>query len=220
MKYLLPLLLAVLVCSCSARADGGAPVYDISGSLTIPGTTPETINFNFDLTYSLSGSGTWNAYAIGGTASFTQSGPLGTPFTLFGGGSSNVGLGNPSSSVGPSSNYLGFFDPSGDEIDIYFSGNAGSTPGTPAVVGTYLYSCTSAACDANFCPPAYGCTAGQQSAALLIFGTAEDSAKRVPEPRTFTMLFAALVGLLFVVKRSTIARTLRMPRALARNVAA
>jgi hypothetical protein len=220
MKYLLPLLLAVLVCSCSARADGGAPVYDIQGSLTIPGTTPETINFNFDLTYSLTAFGTYNAYAIGGTASFTQSGPLGTPFSLFGGGSSNVALGNASPFVSYGSNYLGFFDPSGDEIDIYFSGNAGSTPGPPAVVGTYLYSCTSAACDANFCPPAYGCTAGQQSAALLIFGTAEDSAKKVPEPSAFTMLFAALAGLLLVAKRSTVARSLRLPSAFARNIAA
>jgi hypothetical protein len=211
MKYLLPLLLAVLVCSCSARADGGAPVYDISGSLTIPGTTPETINFNFDMTYALSSSGMWNPYAIGGTASFTQSGPLGAPFTLAGGGASNVNI---------NSSFLGFFDPSGDEIDITFSGTNGSTPGPPAVIGTYLYSCTSAACDANFCPAIFGCVAGQQSEALLIFGTVEDSAKQVPEPRTFTMLFAALAGLLFVVKRSTIARALGMPRALARNAAA
>ena len=219
MKYFLPFLLAVLVCSCTARADGGAPVYDVQGSLTIPGTTPETINFNFDMTYTLTALGTYNAYAIGGTGSFTETGPLGTPFTLYGGGSSNVALGNASPFVSYGSNYLGFFDPSGDEIDIYFSGNAGSNPGPPAVVGTYLYSCTSAACDANFCPPAYGCTAGQQSAALLIFGTVEDSAKQVPEPRTFAMLFASLAGLLLLVKRSSVARVLRIPRVMARSAA-
>jgi hypothetical protein len=208
MKYFLPLLLAVLVCSCTARADGGAPVYDISGSLTIPGTTPETINFNFDLAYTLSSFGTYNASVVPGTAILSQSGPLGAPFTI---GSATLTF---------ASNYVEFFDPSGDEIDLLFSGVGGSTPGPPATIGADLYSCTSAACDMNFCPPAFGCVAGQQSIALLIQGTVEDSAKQVPEPRTFAMLFASLATLLLVAKRNTIARALRLPRAVARNFAA
>jgi hypothetical protein len=218
MKYFLPLLLAVLVCSCTARADNG-PVYDVTGSLTIPGTTPESITFSFDIGYlpSCSGCNAYDAYVIGGTASFTATGPLTGPITLLGGNGSNEFLNEPSPYVYRDANFLGLFDPAGDEIDLYFSGNHQPTPGIPTVVGTYLYSCTSAACDSALCPSYDVCTAGQRSVALFVNGPVEDGVTAIPEPRTIAMLVAALGALVLFRSRAMMARFVRVRSPLTRS---
>jgi len=188
-------VVAVLVCGANqAKAD---TVYEITGTMTVPGNSSnpgvsETINFSFELDYSQ----LINGYtpSVVGTPVVTSFGPLGE-FSL--------------GAVVPSQGYIGFFSPllvNGTypaEMDLMgrFSPVGSGASLVPIVYngygGAWLYSCTNGSTGA--CAPFYT-TPGRN-----IYGTASASVYLVSTPEPGTLCLSVLGVLALCLKRRILA---------------
>jgi len=194
LSKILALIVLSVCCAPFAKADGGTPVYDISGTVTLPATTgSEVVNFSFQVTYTVFDGQYYLSVLPGGTAN--GSGPINGPLEL-------GGVENPSSFVaGPGGksdiNWMATADAGGDSIDIYFSSNDYvSNPPAPAIVGGYLYSCGTTACLTSLCPEALGlsCPKGGEQLGIDLIGTVESTTTvATPEPSALALLTALLL---------------------------
>jgi MYXO-CTERM domain-containing protein len=140
-KKLLVVLLFALICTpFAAKADGGSPVYDISGTMVFTGNAgqTETINFDFDLGFTPCPAGCFNrgpyTPEVIGTPTVTSAGPLGEIY------------------IGAWIDYEDFVyfgDPEGDEIDLRFPQTIDSEV-QPTIANGEIYKCAGAICADQF----------------------------------------------------------------------
>jgi hypothetical protein len=167
-------VLAVLIFISTAHADSTTSIWNVTGTVTIPGNAScggcsETIDFSLDMefptpldTLSFSYS-PFDPFVIPGTVNVTSSGPL-SPFT-------GAGFSTIDSSIG-----------FGDGISFFLFGEGEGD--------AFLYDCSEAVCgtDFAFTDAFYGYLGSANYTETLV---------TAPEPSTWAMLLAgiALVGL-------------------------
>jgi hypothetical protein len=198
MKKVLLALCVFWLAAVGARADGGSPVYNVAGTLTIAGTNAtEVITFSFQADYAYMDYGAGNQ----GTGYYLQI----LPGATVSGSDAAIGavtyasnsVGSPRYFAGgdKESNLIGFTDGQGDGFDLYLQNNVfPSDPPPPAIAGGYIYYCVSAECDNNFCPPVgFGCVPGVRSY-VEDFGKVTQSVTVVetPEPSESGLMFLGL----------------------------
>jgi hypothetical protein len=171
------MLLFLALSAVPANADS---VYEVIGTLTVPGSSPgvgETINYSFELDYvQPGGPGTPEGVEFTGTPTVTSFGALGTAF----------GLGY----VG-GADYIAFFEATpGPSVEIDLNGQF--QPGLPFLLApppvvnfSTLFTCDAtevAACSDFTVPPLPACGAGSEdvpcgtaTAAVYLVSTPEPS---------------------------------------------
>jgi hypothetical protein len=193
------LLLFLSLGAVQANADS---VYEVIGTLTVPGYSPgvgETINYSFEIDYvQPGGPGTPVGAELTGTPTVTSFGALGTAFYL-------GYLGYP--------DYIAFFEagapgPLALEIDLngqFEPGIPGLPAPPPAVLFSSLFACDPtqvAACSDFTVPPLPACGSGRIN---IPCGTATAAVYLVstPEPSHGLLMLTgmALMGLLKAVKK-------------------
>lgn len=181
-----------LVCLFFALPVHADTMYTVNGTMTLVGNNAcgspctETIDFSFDLgwQYDQTFAG-YLGYATDIAANW--SGALGT-FSENSAGPSTFG--------GPGFNYLGFFDPSGDELDLYLNPNPVPAPTTPTFNGADLYSCGGATCVTDFYP--YSPTPTTLPVLGIFLGASVTYTVTTPEPATLIMLAIGMLALALV----------------------
>jgi hypothetical protein len=190
----------LLVCVCTARADGSSSTvaqYDITGSLTLAGnnacggTCTETVNFSFTLDYNSTSSS-----PVGTSYDPVQQGP----FSLSASGPMSLSTGNCCSNFSPSSGVIEITNGvtgtlnNYDEIDLQLI--FGSNPNSAPTLGyAEIFACGSTACVQDFSPygiATYGEAIPISSAQLTA------TSMPVPEPPVWMLLFSGLVGLILL----------------------
>jgi hypothetical protein len=171
-------------------------MYSITGTITmmgndVCGSSPctETIDFAFQLGFQLA-DGEYDAYAVNATSSW--SGDLGT-FTYDFSGPYRFGTPYPTGCGDGDVNYLGFFDPAGDEVDVHLCDNAESTPVVPSLSYADLYRCMSITCYNEFETP--GLFSGPGTMAIFQGENLESTVTQVPEPSTFILVATGMLAL-------------------------
>lgn len=192
-----------------ARADDiTSPMYAVNGIMTLvgnnvcaPSPCTQTIDFSLDVGYEFTD---YNAYApTVSNVTAVWSGPLGS-FTAAAPGSGNVG-GNSGFSTGcggSDSNYIGFFDPAGDEFDIHLCKGLVSEPVAPSILWADLYKCETTTCANDFFT---GSLSGLTPPAVVFLdATLSDvTVTAIPEPAPlFLLLTIGLPCLLVLAARS------------------
>jgi hypothetical protein len=191
-KYLALALFSLLCVPFVTRADGGTPIYDVTGTIVIPGNSTcgascsETLNFSFEAQYQFI-NGEYLLQIMPGST--TQStGPL-DPFAN--GGYVNVLLGGVADA-----NYLGFTNDKGDAIDITFNMDGSEVSASVPQIDTVdLFGCGSEACAQDICPYGPACST-QPYVSNKVYGTVTSTVTIVtPEPSLAAMLLFALAFL-------------------------
>jgi hypothetical protein len=209
------LVFAILLSTCAvpAHADG-IPVYLVAGSITITGNDvcggvcTETIGFSFDVSFQPNPSQANEATPYVTNLTEIGSGNLGTFSGMFAGGANAVGnacFGN--------ENFVPLGSAAGMEVDLYMCSNAGfqqgfTTASIPTILGSggELYSCSNITCYNDFVAPCgspkagFGCNGGGPPPNFPDQGVYQNypleySVSLLPEPPTFILLAAGMLGL-------------------------
>ncbi|MGA9882943.1 MAG: PEP-CTERM sorting domain-containing protein [Candidatus Acidiferrales bacterium] len=204
----LVLFAAVAFAARPAHAD---TFYDVSGTLTLTGNNAcgsspctETIDFSFELDEGFNS--VYDAYGltfVPGTSTTTSSGPLGTMY--FAGAS-----GGPLAyqTPGPGNGNVNFtaFNSSpdpvfADSLELYVAENLQPDPFIPSFDGGTLYSCATATCVTDFCPPSF-CTSGGVDLGIFAPASTESTVTAAPEPSALALLAFGLLALCFLGRRN------------------
>lgn len=183
------LLLLLAFGAVQANADS---VYQITGTLTIPGNTPgivETINYSFQLTYTQAEFNNPEMPPIE-DPSVTSSGPLGT-FSLLNNSSQNyVGFFSPAAEI----DLAGWFAPIFDPVPVPFQGYGAAE----------MYSCLTVAACAEFNNGEIRSGPAPQYA-IWVDGTNSASVRTVstPEPGTLCLFVLGALALCLMKKTPT-----------------
>lgn len=183
MKYAIFLFFCFLI-AVPARADSGSVAeWNVGGTISFTnGTVTQSIVF--DAQYLLTSNGPFDVTSTEvGQPYEVSTGPLGD----FGG----VFL----VTNGPT--YLAFFDPAGDEVDLFFASQFSTDLSGPA--GAYVWGCKSQACLDNFSID--GLTEG-----ILYPAKFDGSITQVPvaEPGEAGMLLLGLVVILALTRKQDV----------------
>lgn len=193
MKFYLIALIALIILSGSARADS---IYQVTGDLTIIGPNTncggaacaETIDFAFEVGYSVQVLGPAIPYIVPGTLSLDSFGPLGQ----FMGGGIN---GDPG--------YVPFFNSGGDEIDLLGGGPSGSRPRPPAAPpffpSSQIFTCATDICGLDFTNLPFGEL--PPPGGVLLGGTADVTVTPLPEGSELVMLGITAFAILDAMKK-------------------
>jgi hypothetical protein len=199
----------VLVCfvwfsTQPARADGLPPplppAYNVSGALLLVGNNvcaglpcTETIAFSFDLGYQLKPDlNLYEPYVVhlvdtwsGALGSFTQSTPglhfLSDPI---------IPPGSGGGCFGADSNFIGLFNPSGDEIDIHLCQGFVSSPVAPSINNADLYGCRTAVCVTDF---SNFPTQTLPQLGIFLDAPVVSKVTAIPEPAAITLLVLGML---------------------------
>lgn len=156
----------VLACAITAKADSGN--YDITGSMEfVSGAITEQVDYSFDLTYS--DPGFTASYPFVTNMNFSSTGPF--VITTW-------------DDMVASSEYVGFFDVSGDEFDQYI---VADFPSTPTVQIPIVWGCKTAECESLYGGNSFG-----RTTMLYYDGTADPEVTPTPEPKMLLMLASGL----------------------------
>jgi hypothetical protein len=194
-KYLALALLSLLCAPFVTRADGGTPVYDVTGTLVIPGNSTcgpscsETLEFSLLAQYQFS-YGEYRLQILPGS-SIESTGPL-DPFPTFAnGGGVRIILGGV-----VDGNYLGLTNDKGDEIDITFNMDGSEVSASvPQIDSVDLFGCGSEACAQDICPYGAACST-QPYVSNKVYGTVTSTVTVVtPEPSLAALLLFGLASL-------------------------
>jgi len=189
------LLASPLLAPPMASADTlGDQTWAVSGTISLvgydvcsPSPCAETINFSFDLYYlSAYTPGIFGYEAHESNLMAIGSGSLGAfTYSFPGGGTAGDASGNYPVCSGGDSNYIGFFDPGHDEIDVHLCDSFADQPVAPSLTWADLYNCATATCQDEF---PYGAGSGGGSLTNV-------TVNPVPEPSTVASLLAGLLAI-------------------------
>lgn len=175
-------LVAVIFFFISATLVHADTVYSFDGTITLTGPSiVETINVSFDFQWENVGPPT-NPGTVSNLL-VTSNGPLNFS-GAFGDGPMSLSSGFP---------YSPLLDGQGDEIDIKnLSGFSFVNDSIPPTISAQVYSCSSAACLADF-DPGFACAYGVCGTPFPITSTFVELPIDAPESSTLMFLFCGLV---------------------------